>query len=50
MGKGGKQKQKKKEIAMTDIQSKNPSSVFTADKETKEWENNIAIKTEIVNK
>lgn len=50
MGKGGKQKQKKKEITMTEIQSKNPSSLFTADEETKEWENDIAIKTEIVNK
>lgn len=50
MGTGGKQKQRKKEITMTEIQSKNPSSVFTADEETKEWKNNIAIKTEIVNK
>ena len=51
MGKGKKQKQKKKGTTMAEIQFKNPSSIFIAAEEKKEWANdNVAIKIEIVNK
>lgn len=53
MWKKGKQNQEKKQITMTDIQSKNPSSIFpaTEGKKTKKWDNyNFAIKIAAVNK